>query len=133
MLPVRFALGLMWLGESVAKVLEGWLDASRGTSSSWMFSPGVVQPGVDPDTVGAATEAAKAVTVHDFLGFMAQPILPHDFFLVQWMQGFMDSVVSQVYAEPSRQDTFHDFFRLIPSVSGQAAASRNSTFWKRAS
>jgi len=96
MLPVRLALGLMWLGESVAKVLEGWLDASRGTSSSWMFSPGVVQPGVDPDTVGAATEAAKAVKVHDFLGFMAQPILPHDFFLVQWMQGFMDSVVSQV-------------------------------------
>ena len=86
----------MWIGEAVAKVFEGWFDAAKGTSSAWMFSPGVVQPGVDPDSLAGATEAAKAVKIHDLLGFMAQPILPKDLFLVQWMQWFMDNILSQI-------------------------------------
>ncbi|MEI8095185.1 MAG: NAD(P)/FAD-dependent oxidoreductase [Spirochaetales bacterium] len=96
MLPIRVGLGLMWLGEAVAKVFEGWLNADKGTSSAWMFSPGVVQPGVDPDSLAGATEVVAKKEIHDLLGFMAQPILPKDLFLVQWMQWFMDNVLSLV-------------------------------------
>jgi NADH dehydrogenase len=96
MLPIRAALGLMWLGESVAKVWEGWLNPDKGTSSAWMFSPGVVQPGVDPDSLAGATEVVAKKEIHDLLAFMAQPILPKDLFLVQWMQWFMDNVLSLV-------------------------------------
>ncbi len=38
---------------------------------------------------------------------------------------YFKSLPEELYAEPKRQDTFHDFFQLIPSVSGQAAASWN--------
>ena len=56
-LLLRMWLGLMWLFEGINKIGEGWLNFAKGSSSSWMFSPGVVQKGVQ---VAEATSAASA-------------------------------------------------------------------------
>lgn len=105
LLPARFALGAMWVVEALEKIFKGWLDPSKGPVSSWLFSPGVVQAGwtPDPDSVTAATggDAVEAVgdaanQAIDLLAAMANPILPKDFFVVQWMQSFMDNVVSHI-------------------------------------
>ncbi len=56
-LLLRMWLGLMWFFEGVNKIGEGWLDFAKGTSSGWMFSPGVVQAGVK---AAEATSAASA-------------------------------------------------------------------------
>ena len=55
LLPLRLWLGLMWVFEGINKIGEGWLRWSEGTKSFWMFSPGVLQKGVD--AVSAASEA----------------------------------------------------------------------------
>ncbi|MBI9100981.1 MAG: NAD(P)/FAD-dependent oxidoreductase [Spirochaetales bacterium] len=70
--PLRMWLGLMWLFEGINKVGEGWLNSAKGTSSSWMFSSGVIQRGmegygsngteaVSTDDVSAASDAAEVV------------------------------------------------------------------------
>ncbi len=64
---LRMWLGLMWFFEGVNKIGEGWLNFAKGSSSSWMFSKGVVQAGVKAatDATAAASEAwdATATTV----------------------------------------------------------------------
>ena len=59
--PLRLWLGIMWLAEGANKIGEGWLSFSSGSKSGWMFSPGVIQRGVEvaPDAVGSATGAAE--------------------------------------------------------------------------
>jgi NADH dehydrogenase len=113
LLPVRIALGAIWVVEVLEKIFKGWLDPSKGPVSSWMFTPGVVQSGWNPaDAASAATanaapaaDAAAAATTAaapgagqgiELLKAMNGPILPHDLFLVQWMQWFMDHILSQV-------------------------------------
>jgi NADH dehydrogenase len=102
LLPIRIALGAMWVVEVLEKVFKGWLDPSKGPVSSWMFSPGVVQSGWTPpaDAATAATAADGAAEAVDqgieLLKAMANPILPKDLFLVQWMQWFMDNVLANV-------------------------------------
>ena len=44
--PLRMWLGLMWFFEGLNKVGEGWLNRAKGSSSSWMFSRGVIQRGM---------------------------------------------------------------------------------------
>ncbi len=66
-LLLRMWLGLMWLFEGINKIGEGWLNFAKGSSSSWMFSPGVVQKGVqaaaDAGSAASAWEgAAETVT-----------------------------------------------------------------------
>jgi NADH dehydrogenase len=46
-LPLRLWLGLMWVFEGINKIGEGWLSWSQGSKSSWMFSPGVAQAGME--------------------------------------------------------------------------------------
>lgn len=105
LLPIRVALGAMWVVEVLEKVFKGWLDPAKGPVSSWMFSPGVVQagwtPAADAATAASAAEgtetaAATAEQGIDLLASMANPILPKDLFLVQWMQWFMDNVLANV-------------------------------------
>ncbi len=66
--PLRMWLGLMWLFEGINKIGEGWLNRPKGSSSSWMFSSGVLQRGMPgygnaaaaaSDTVSAASDAAE--------------------------------------------------------------------------
>ena len=121
LLPIRVALGAMWVVQVLEKVFKGWLDLEKGPSASWMFSPGVKQAGWTWDATAAATEegaeevaevvdaataatevvadAATAVAGQsiDLLKSMNNPILPSDLFLVQWMRWFMDNVVSQIH------------------------------------
>ena len=66
--PLRMWLGLMWLFEGLNKAGEGWLNSAKGTSSSWMFSSGVIQKGMPgyggasaADAVSAASDAAETV------------------------------------------------------------------------
>ena len=83
--PLRMWLGLMWLFEGINKIGEGWLNRAKGSSSSWMYSPGVLQRGMPgygaveaaangtadaaagaaagqvSDAVSAASDAAEAV------------------------------------------------------------------------
>jgi len=64
--PLRVWLGVMWLVEGLNKIGEGWLSFSAGTKSSWMFSPGIIQKGVEAtaDGVSAASGAVEtAATV----------------------------------------------------------------------
>ncbi len=71
-LLLRMWLGLMWFFEGLNKVGEGWLKFDLGSKSSWMFSPGVVQKGVQAAAdagsaasaawEGGAEAAAEAVT-----------------------------------------------------------------------
>lgn len=121
LLPIRVALGAMWVVEVLEKVFKGWLDPARGPVSGWMFTPGTVQAGWAPadgataataeaatETVAAVADAATAASGYvegaaaaagpqiDLLKSMANPILPPDLFLVQWMRWFMDTFVSQV-------------------------------------
>ncbi|MBL8968513.1 MAG: FAD-dependent oxidoreductase [Spirochaetaceae bacterium] len=58
-LLLRMWLGLMWMFEGINKIGEGWLNFAKGSSSGWMFSPGVVQAGVK---VAEATSAASEAT-----------------------------------------------------------------------
>ncbi|MDR2019152.1 MAG: FAD-dependent oxidoreductase [Treponema sp.] len=66
-LPFRLWLGLMWVFEGINKIGEGWFSWSQGSKSGWMFSPGVLQSGVEPaggageDLFGAADGAAGGV------------------------------------------------------------------------
>ena len=69
--PLRMWLGLMWFFEGLNKIGEGWLNKAKGSSSSWMFSPGVLQRGMpgysEADsvvevTVEAAGDALSAAT-----------------------------------------------------------------------
>ena len=72
-LLLRMWLGLMWLFEGINKIGEGWLNFDKGSSSGWMFSPGVTQAGIKAveatsaatatATTIAATAAATATTV----------------------------------------------------------------------
>lgn len=64
-LLLRMWLGLMWLFEGINKIGEGWLNFDKGSSSGWMFSPGVVQKGVQAaaDAAGAASAAWQAESV----------------------------------------------------------------------
>jgi len=120
LLPIRIALGAIWVVEVLEKIFKGWLDPAKGPVSSWMFTPGVVQSGWNPADAAAAASAAgdaaapvadaaaaastattdavaaTAGQTIDLLKSMNGPILPHDLFLVQWMQWFMDHVLSQV-------------------------------------
>jgi len=103
LLPIRIALGAMWVVEVLEKLFKGWLDPSKGPVSSWMFSPGVVQAGWTPpaDAASAASPAADAAAAAadqgiELLKLMANPILPKDLFVVQWMQWFMDHVLANV-------------------------------------
>lgn len=56
-LLLRMWLGLMWVFEGINKIGEGWLAFETGSKTSWMFSPGVVQAGVQ---VAEATSGASA-------------------------------------------------------------------------
>ena len=122
LLPIRVGLGAIWVVEVLEKVFKGWLDPSKGPVSSWMFSPGVHQAGWAVDGAAAATGAAAGAAAAapaadataaataatgdavaagagqaiDLLKAMGNPILPPDFFLVQWMRWFMDTFLSQV-------------------------------------
>ena len=62
--PLRAWLGIMWLAEGLNKIGEGWLSFSAGSKSGWMFSPGVIQKGVD--SVSAASEAAGGEAAADY-------------------------------------------------------------------
>ena len=57
-LLLRMWLGLMWLFEGINKIGEGWLNFAKGSSSSWMFSPGVTQAGIKVAEVTSAASAA---------------------------------------------------------------------------
>jgi NADH dehydrogenase len=61
LLPLRLWLGLMWVFEGINKIGEGWLSWKEGSKSGWMFSPGVLQSGMDAVTA-ATVEAADAVS-----------------------------------------------------------------------
>jgi len=64
LLPIRVALGAMWVVEVLEKVFKGWLDPARGPVSGWMFTPGTVQAGWAPaDGATAATAEAATETV----------------------------------------------------------------------
>ena len=54
--PLRMWLGLMWFFEGLNKIGEGWLNRAKGSSSSWMYSPGISQRG----TAGYAADAVEA-------------------------------------------------------------------------
>ncbi len=57
--PLRAWLGIMWIAEGINKIGEGWLSFSSGSKSGWMFSPGVVQRGVEKvSDLSGASEAA---------------------------------------------------------------------------
>jgi len=63
-LLLRMWLGLMWLFEGINKIGEGWLNFDKGSSSNWMFSPGVIQAGVKAaEVTSAATAAVTPVDV----------------------------------------------------------------------
>ena len=121
--PLRMWLGFMWLFEGINKIGEGWLNSAKGTSSSWMFSPGVIQNGMPGygknaveavsaaseevvetavEAVSAASDAAGAVTeaarswgpVWD----LTNPVLSWDSGLVTWFrETFMDGIASHIY------------------------------------
>ena len=62
--PLRMWLGLMWFFEGLNKVGEGWLNRAKGSSSSWMFSSGVLQRGMPgygqaAETAGGAAQSAS--------------------------------------------------------------------------
>ncbi len=57
-LLLRMWLGLVWIFEGVNKIGEGWLNFAKGSSSGWMFSPGVVQKGVEVADAGSAASGA---------------------------------------------------------------------------
>ncbi len=57
-LLLRMWLGLMWLFEGINKIGEGWLNFAKGSSSGWMFSPGVTQAGIKAAEVTSAASAA---------------------------------------------------------------------------
>lgn len=120
LLPIRVALGAMWVVQVLEKVFKGWLDLEKGPSSSWMFSPGVKQAGWTWDAATAATgevvEGAEAVVDAataasgavdttaavagqsiDLLKGMNNPMMPPDLFIVQWMRWFMDNIISQIH------------------------------------
>lgn len=59
--PLRLWLGLMWFFEGLNKVGGGWLNRPKGSSSSWMFSSGVIQKGMPG--YGQAETVVKVVTV----------------------------------------------------------------------
>ena len=65
---LRLWLGLMWVMEGVNKIGEGWLDFAKGSSSGWMFSPGVVQAGIK-----AAEATSGASEAWDAAGAAAAP------------------------------------------------------------
>ena len=50
--------GLLIPVEEVNKIGEGWLNFGKGSSSGWMFSPGVVQKGIQ-----VAADAARRTGV----------------------------------------------------------------------
>lgn len=163
---LRVYLGFLWAVQGLDKVLKGWIDPSKGTKTGWMFSPGVVQAGVETAAAGSGADAAAAAESWDagtaasdagwdsaadtaaavsapaaetwdagtaateagwesadaavsaageaaaaagagaadawtsfWTGlnlekWLESPILPKDFFLVQWNQWFMDNLVS---------------------------------------
>ena len=57
-LLLRMWLGLMWLFEGINKIGEGWLNFAKGSSSGWMFSPGVTQAGIKAAEVTSGASAA---------------------------------------------------------------------------
>ena len=63
-LPLRAWLGIMWIAEALNKIGEGWLSFSSGTKSGWMFSPGIVQRGVEraASAAGSASDAVSAAS-----------------------------------------------------------------------
>jgi len=120
-LLLRMWLGLMWLFEGINKIGEGWLNFAKGSSSSWMFSPGVVQKGVQAaadagsaasaaweggeaaaevaaeavtaasGAVEATTEAAK--TAFKVVWDLTKPIIAPDSGFVTWFRTtFMDGI-----------------------------------------
>jgi len=61
-LPIRLWLGLMWIIEGANKIGEGWFNVEKGSSSAWMFSPGVVQAGLPTADASSAASAAVEET-----------------------------------------------------------------------
>ncbi|MBN2627112.1 MAG: NAD(P)/FAD-dependent oxidoreductase [Spirochaetales bacterium] len=122
--PLRMWLGVMWLFEAINKIGEGWLNVAKGTSSSWMFSQGVIQNGMPgygqqvaeavsaaseevveqaADVVSAASEevvgaAAEAVRNWGPVWDLTKPVLSWDSGLVTWFRHtFMDGIASHIY------------------------------------
>ena len=121
--PLRMWLGLMWLFEGINKIGEGWLNSAKGTSSSWMFSAGVIQNGMPgygqgaAEAVTAATEEAAETAVEavsaasDAAGSAVEAarawapvwnldnsVLSWDSGLVTWFrETFMDGIASHIY------------------------------------
>ncbi len=60
---LRLWLGLMWVIEGVNKIGEGWFNFDKGSSSSWMFSQGVIQAGLPVADAGSAASEAAVETV----------------------------------------------------------------------
>ena len=112
--PLRAWLGIMWIAEGVNKIGEGWLSFSSGTKSGWMFSPGIVQKGVD--AIASASEtvtepadaAADAVSAASGLAETAAPvfakiwetgnsIISYDSAFVTWFrETFMDNMMAYI-------------------------------------
>lgn len=114
-LPLRLWLGLMWVVEGANKFLEGWFDFSAGSKSGWMFSPDVVQAGLDAtagaseaapsaaaqvaDATAAATAAPGATdaVATAFKFNLESTILPPDSPVVTWFrQTFMDGIFAHI-------------------------------------
>ncbi len=123
--PLRLWLGAMWLFESINKIGEGWLNVAKGTSSSWMFSTGVIQNGMpgygaaaSADALTAASEevveqaadvvsaasgevasaAAEAVRNWGPVWDLTKPVLSWDSGLVTWFrETFMDGIAAHIY------------------------------------
>ncbi len=112
--PLRAWLGIMWIAEGVNKIGEGWLSFSSGTKSGWMFSPGIVQKGVDAiasasetvtepadaaaDAVSAASGLTETVTpVFAKIWETGNSIIPYDSAFVTWFrETFMDNMMAYI-------------------------------------
>ena len=71
--PLRMWLGLMWFFEGLNKAGEGWLNRAKGSSSTWMFSQGILQRGMPGYGEAAAADAVTAAS--DEMAAAAEPVV----------------------------------------------------------
>ena len=124
-LLLRVWLGLTWLFSGINKIAEGWLNWTNGSKSSWMFSPGVVQRGLDPDAVANATSAASGAGAA-----AADPVGIDDLFGA--VEAVADAVADATGAASGASDggSFHgvwDFSKAIFSWMGGVASWMRTT------
>ncbi len=106
-LLLRVWLGLMWFMEGVNKIGEGWLNFAKGSSSGWMFSPGVVQAGIK---VAEATSAASASG--------------------EWAASAAEAVAASSAASGGAAQAVAETVTAATAAAGQSAEAATQTFAK---